>query len=297
MATRIEKIIASARRTLADQDAQRWTDNDLLAILQEGQVDFAQQTEILKGESYIYLEAGNPHFDLPEDCWRLTRALSLGTKLPFLTHYQIDSQYVSYRGPFGQSSGTSWETNVGKPQAIIYDRRSQTQGKVYPIPEVSGVDTNSVQEVVQVASGDYVMDTFGVAHIITGYTLSSPYGVTAEDTAFGVISDPYNLTNPDDTVIIPEEESEEGVIRIYYTRFPTGELTLESELETPPVYDIALKFYLTGHALFDDIDTAWQAKGQQQLAIYDRHVETAKRDRASNFTRAHTHQTMYRRGV
>ena len=36
MATRIEKILKSARVTLADKNGERWTDADLISILDEG---------------------------------------------------------------------------------------------------------------------------------------------------------------------------------------------------------------------------------------------------------------------
>ena len=296
MKIRTQKILDSARITLADPRQDRWTDDDLLALLQEGQHDFCLQTQILSGNAYIYLKAGEPSFDLPDDCWRLTRVLNAGNKLPFLTHYDMDSRYGTYNGPFNQASGKTWETELGLPKALIYDRRNPTKCRVYPIPEDSAGGT-PVASVSASSQTPYIVDTYGVAESISGFVLEPIFGLISEGDTFGIISDASGLVNPNDTPI-PEEESEDYVLRIGYTRLPTAELSLTEEmLDTPQMYDIALKFYVVGQALLNDHDAQYQQKGAQQLSIYDRHVTTAKRDSSSDFARAHLLTTHYRTGV
>lgn len=296
MKIRTQQIIDSARITLADPRKERWSDDDLLALLQEGQHDFCLQTEMLSGNAYIYLKAGEPSFALPADCWRLTRVLNAGNKLPFLTHYDMDSRYGTYNGPFDQASGKTWETDIGLPKALVYDRRNPTVCRVYPIPEESANEA-PVASVTATSGSPYIVDTYGVAESITGFILEPIFGVIADGDVFGVISDASQLVNPNDTPI-PEEESEDYVLRIGYTRLPTTALSLDEELlETPMSYDIALKFYVAGQALLNDLDAQYQQKGAQQLSIYDRHVAKAKRDSASDFARAHLLTTSYRKGV
>lgn len=280
MATRIQKILNSARRTLADPNAQRWTDSDLLQILIEGQEDFNQQTEFLQGRVDIVPEEGNPIFDLPTDCWKLSRVLYDGSALPFITHRELDE--MSSRKKFKDFGNiyadADWENETGEPIAIIYDRISFETGKIYPIPE-----NLPTQEALE--------DAFGVVTTIN-----------ADDDQFGVVtattdsSGNINYTD-DDFGVVSSFEEFTTFLRCYYIKNPQEIEDVNGTLDIPAMYDIALKFYVTGQAFLDDIDTGYQEKGAQQLVIYQKHVDNAKKTAMQENIQAGAFQTTYRRSI
>lgn len=222
MATRIEKLLANARITLADPKKDRWDDPTLIAILNEAQIDFCQQTQMLHARVDVPILIDNPYFTLPEDCWLLTRALYKNISLPLVTHQELDTTSVSRcYVDFGiQTTGADWETTKGEPQAIVYDRVNMLEGKIYPIPnkpleettyifDAEGSDTFSAVEVfgvtTLVANGD-LLDELGVvsslASLTTDLELTSDYGVISsltevtdtQNKGFGIIVDMTDYT-------------------------------------------------------------------------------------------------------
>lgn len=346
MATRVEKILANARLTLADPKKDRWDDTTLIAILNEAQIDFCQQTKMLHARIDVPILIDNPYFSLPDDCWLLTRALYNNAVLPLVTHQELDTTSGSHwYTDFGVSAvGTDWESTKGEPQAIIYDRANMLEGKVYPIPNKPIKEIEYVFDAVEsetffdvelfgvttLFENADLLDNLGVisslASLNTDADLIPYYGVasalTIEDAAdtpndgFGVIVDvtKYIFTTPygtvvditDDKIVDTFEDvygfvdtmvEASSFIKCYYLKNPVDLVDETSDLTIPSMYDIALKFYLCGQALMNDIDTASQQKGGAQMLIYERHVKTAKKDSMKDFTRASQFQTVYRRGI
>lgn len=345
MANRIERILSNARLTLADPKKERWDDETLLAILNEAQIDFCQQTQMLHGRITVPITLGNPYFKLPDDCWQLTRVLYENSPLHLITHAELDTTTlasgVSFNWP---TAGTNWETVKGIPKAVVYDRRNLSECKLYPIPDevldevyyvFAGTLSESFQElevfgfttsyiganldkqygVVAGASSlttDITVEpSYGT---ITALTLSDEtsnslegFGVTTDitdygiNTVFGVVVD---LQDDDITTetftsvfgVLTELKECSSFLYCYYLKNPTDLIDQESELSTPPMYDIALKFYVVGQAFLNDNDAAYQQKGVAQLQMYERHIRTAKKDSSQDFTRAGQFQTQYRRG-
>lgn len=333
MATRIEKILANARLTLADPRQERWDNPTLISILNEAQIDFCQQTQMLHARIDVPIVIDNPYFTLPEDCWLLTRALYNNSVLPLVTHQELDTTLA-----------TDWELTEGEPQAIVYDRTNTLEGKIYPIPnkpleevayifDTVGADTFYETELFGVTTlftNADLLDDLGVisslASLTTDTDLVTDFGVTSALTitdiadtpndGFGIIIDitDYIFTTPYGTVIDITDDSivdtfediygfvdtmiEASLfLKCYYLKNPTDLVDETSDLTIPLMYDIALKFYLCGQALMNDIDTASQNKAIAQMRIYERHIKTAKKDSMKDFTRAGQFQTVYRRGI
>ena len=348
MTTRVERLLTTARITLADPHKQRWDDATLIAILDEAQRDFCQQTHVLTDVQDVPILIGNPYFDLPDNCWLITRVLYDNKPLPLVTHQELDvgtsvSRQSSVDWIF---SSSSWEVDTGTPQAIIYDRRNLERGKIYPIPDRAqnemnyqnvgtvsetffettdyGVTTTTPDDVellsdygvmaslASLEEGTELVEIYGVTTAITiadatdlsdeklgivvaieDYTFNSPYGVMIDMTD----PDTADVWTPDRLGTVGDVSEATSHFKLYYVKNPTVVETVDSTVEVPEMYDIALKFYIVGQALMNDIDTAWQQKGAQQMAIYDRHVKNAKRDSSREFTRAGQFQTTYRTGV
>jgi hypothetical protein len=178
MATRVEKILSNARLTLADPKKERWDDDTLLAILNEAQVDFCQQTQMLHERIDVPIVIGNPYFTLPDDCWQLTRVLYDDSPLPLVTHHELDNVTFSRRFvDFGlPTAGSRWEVTTGEPQAIIYDRRNMLEGKIYPIPDQPLEDT--AYKFVGTPSETFnEVQLYGVTTQVVSADLKDDYGV------------------------------------------------------------------------------------------------------------------------
>lgn len=276
MAARIEKILKNARLTLADPAKQRWSDDTLLVILAEAQEDFNQQTEFLHEQVEIDLNEGDPYFSLPIDCWKLTRVLYKDSSLPLVTHKELDEltlsrRFVDFSLPTG---GSKWEATAGQPRAIVYDRRDFTQGKVYPIPK----------------------------DLTTEPSLTSIYGVVSSNTntlygvAVELIDGAENITPAVPLYGVTSEVNTSEPLHCYYLKNPQEIVDIYSVLDIPPMYDIALKFYVCGQAFMNDLDVAYQQKGAAQMLIYERHVRQAKKTSSQDYIRAGAFKTVYRRG-
>jgi hypothetical protein len=110
--------------------------------------------------------------------------------------------------------------------------------------------------------------------------------------------DAGNIIYPDDVYgVITELGLSTAELHLYYLKTPQEVVDENSQLDIPPMYDIALKFYICGQAFLNDIDTGYQQKGAAQLLVYERHVQQAKKQAAQSFIRAGAFQTSYRRGV
>jgi len=259
--SRITDIISKCRVTLADKDGDRYTDDDLIALIDEAQEDFCKETKILKASANVSLFVGAQTLIMPEDCFMLTRATYQNEKIPLLTYSDVD--FFLSNGDSQNLLGMtySWEEEIGTPEALIYDKNNLGEVRVYPIP------ANLVEE-----------DTVTV----------DPLGVVSDLDLFGV------LTTSDTFGTVTDIETTGDVVKIYYVKFPTKVTTVNSTLDLDRVFDTALKYYVTGKSFLNDLDTGWQEKGLQQLQFYEREVKRAKNNAASNHVSSGEFSTNYR---
>lgn len=257
---RITNILNKARITLGDKKKERYTDLDLLLILDEGQKDFAKQTNILKSVIELQPTQGQVFATIPDDCYRITRATKDGTKFPMLTYDDVDHIIcnVSFMDDyFNISSG--WESEYGEVQALIYDKSNIDKIRLYPIPEITDNDLSS----------DFGVLT-SVDQLVNDGSVSSQYGVVSN---FSEAS---------------------GIIRLYCCNLPSEVTQVTDVLDIPPMFDEALKYYVIAHSFLNDLDSGWQEKGLQQLRFYEREVEKAQANTSNNHVNLGDSTTNYR---
>lgn len=196
MATRIQNILADARITLADPGAQRWSDANLLRLLNEAQKDFASETQLLAGRIEIPLTIGDPYFTLPDNVWLVTRVLWGTELLPVISHMELDRlNTLNSLRDFELSPSLTWEADEGSPEAFLYDRRNVSEGKVYPIPDDSIVTTSYtfVDRVVDLEEGVF-NNIYGITLSIDDYVMLQDEGVVTDvdetwlKDSYGVVS-------------------------------------------------------------------------------------------------------------
>jgi hypothetical protein len=135
-------------------------------------------------------------------------------------------------------------------------------------------------------------DGFGIIVDITDYEFTTTYGTAVDLTDTEVATETFEQVYG----FVDTMFESCSFLKCYYLRNPIDLVDETSDLSVPPMYDIALKFYLVGQAFLNDIDTAYQQKGAAQMMIYERHVKTAKKDSTRDWTRAGQFETVYRRG-
>lgn len=123
---RIEEILTRARYTLADQKAERWSDEQLLSYLDEAQKDLCRRAKLLRSEVVFDVLEGVNEFTMPEDFLLLDLVLFNDKCLALMGHAELEAR------------DSLWNTRVGMPNAVIYDKQMRGKIKLYPIPEKSG---------------------------------------------------------------------------------------------------------------------------------------------------------------
>jgi len=115
----------------------------------------------------------------------------------------------------------------------------------------------------------------------------------------GVVSDLYdpeieieNFSSP--YGILAGVNETNGLLNIFYLRDPVTLIDENSELEVASRWDTALKFYVIGHALRDDLDTSFRTLGNEALQFYLQELALAKKSDSTDSTRATQYEVTYR---
>lgn len=173
MATRIQEILTRARDTLSDPNAERYTDERLLRLVDDAQKTIALQANLLRKKANIPLIEGQAEYDLPSDCRLITRVLrDSETPLELIGHENADRLY-----------GDAWETEVGEVQSIIFDKLNNGIIKTYPIPgQIGSATWSPIAADAAVWNPVSFNQTNGIM-VDSGYvrdTFNSDYGVVAD---------------------------------------------------------------------------------------------------------------------
>jgi hypothetical protein len=128
---------------------------------------------------------------------------------------------------------------------------------------------------------------YGVVVGIEGLSINSDFGVltslSSDDVEFENMINVYGVT----TDIIETF----GKLTIYYLKRPDDITSLDSVIEIDEIFDAAIKYYVTGKALRDDMDAQNRTVGNEELQFYDRELIEAIKDDVMDFTRNNTQYT------
>lgn len=295
MPTRIENIILRARDTLADPQAKRFRTERLLRLVSDGQQDIVKQSKILRSQYVLLPELNKAIYNLPADIWQFTRATVNGIPVPFRTYDELDnfgsnanimSDVYKLEGQnseidFGLHY-SNWQEKTGpKVTSLVYDRLNTHEIRLFPIPGENPASDYSYT----------VSSIYGVVTDIEGATFNSSYGVVADVFTDGVRA----LTQNNFGVLVSLVAGLYPITIWYYQLAPELE-SVTDDLVVSPMFDVALKYFVVGHALRDDIDLQNRQMGAESLAFYERELALAKetsqmnntqnRERVTNYTTA-----------
>lgn len=128
--------------------------------------------------------------------------------------------------------------------------------------------------------------TYGVTVSIEDYAISSDYGLLAS-----IVDDDFSIENfNSDYGILTGWAVSNSELTVYYIKKPTTITSITSELEIDDIFDSAIKYYVTGKALRDDMDTQNRVVGNEELKFYDRELAEAIKDDFADFTRSSSKQ-------
>lgn len=132
---------------------------------------------------------------------------------------------------------------------------------------------------------------YGIVTSISGYSPDNNYGIVTglndEFTMYsiyGVTTSIYNV---------------EDYLTVYFCKKPDTIDSIYDDLEIDSMFDSAIKYYITGKALRDDMDTQNRTVGSEELAFYDRELKEIISNDSLDFTRNDNNQfyTNYYGGI
>ena len=301
MATRVEAILSAVRERLGDTRGERWSDSNLLSLLDEGQKDIAIHTNMFVGTYTLPLQDGKYMYDLPSDVLLIRRATFGDSPLAIVSYDRMD-EYLNSAPTLRYDTQDSynpteyidfprqsWDNDTSNEiDALIFDNRNLLEIRVYPIPR-------DLADVVY--PFDFVgpfsfegEDLMGTVVDIEGYSFNNVFGFVTglfdPNVEQEVLNSPYG-------VVTGIGESEQTV-KLWYVRSPASVNALSSTLEVHPLFDTALKHYVVAQAFDDDVDTKSEAKSARAYSKYERELKVAFRTASRSGVQTSTRSTTYR---
>lgn len=118
----VQNLVNRVRLVLSDPEATRWTDTQLVSIIDEAQKDICRKTKVLRESKTILAHPHQATYTLPEEVHTLTRASYEGYKLTFMSYKSMDA------------ISNSWELSEGEPKFVIQDLSIRQLIRLNPIP-------------------------------------------------------------------------------------------------------------------------------------------------------------------
>ena len=267
---RVESILTKARNQLADPHKSRWTDENLLAILSEGQQDMANQALLLKKWVDLPVFVGQTTYKLPTDFIKLESAWILDenkTPLKYISYQDLDKKKKA------------WTDEIGKPEYIVYDlARNSSEFMIYPAPD----------KTTEAATWLFDGEPYGVITKADGAILQSTLGTVVNSNVKDVEVSSLNG-------IVTNILEIANYLRLCYHYKPTDLTKLTDELTVMPAMDKALKHYVVAQALRNDMDSMNRQVSNEEFQLYNREMTMIMSDSSRDYlhTKEQVLQTKY----
>lgn len=119
--SRVTNILNKARLILGDTAATRWSNADLLILLNEGLLNFITQTETLKLRSFVTIENYISLYDMSPYAISINRVDYLNSALATKSYEQMDKL------------DRTWIDTTGTiPKYVVFNKLKANQFKIYP---------------------------------------------------------------------------------------------------------------------------------------------------------------------
>ncbi len=294
--SRIGDIFTKARRVLADTAGTRYSDAQLLGLLDDAQKEAVLYANLLRTKETIPILVGVSEYSIPDDCYRIIRILVDGEAVPLTSHEEMDR--LQDEG-LAASSATGWEDyTASEVTRIITDKLNYDKIKIYPIPDTASENSFTLEAALQVPEDPLYDVIYGITIGATGYTVNSNLGFTVD------FSDDFTNTFVDSTtgddsvygLMTMFEDNAKG-ITIYYLKRPEEITATTDILEIDTAWDIALHHYVAGMALRYNKDTQDRQMGAEELQLFSASVSEMRKSSSNDFLATRTqYQSSYNTG-
>jgi len=241
--TRVNDILVKARDTLSEKTPKRWKTDRLLRALSEGQQRLAQELNCVREVCTVQLCAGYHTYKL--DATNIVAAGGRPTSITSAVNHAgkpvrfITSSVMADINP-------DWRTETGNDvEYIIYDKQKPLIFRVYPIPTTADLTETG-------ASFNTTNEPFAdAATICEIISTQSNFDITLELSPVKLQLE-FNHTPPAITTVV------------------------DTNLLIPEDFDIALKHYVIGITLRDDLDGQNRSFGIEELKLFEQQYMFAK---------------------
>lgn len=260
-------IILMARETLADPLATRWSDGRLLRLLDEAQKDICYKARLLRAHTSLPVFEDIADYYLPKDALLLDKVYINKQDVPLVGAERLDLELPK------------WQLSKGTPKGVVFDKQNRNKLRLYPIPS----ETSSKK--------DTEVEGFGViTEGNSATTITTAYGITTGIVGTEVFMSSVYGEAVDISKLL-------YIMDVYYIQTAPDILSLDDELVVDAIFNKALRYYITGRALRDDMDTQNRQVGNEELQFYVAELQEAMKDSASDYTNSITqYTTTYRTG-
>lgn len=257
--SRVSEILLRARDRLADTQKKRFSDARLIRLLSEAQEQVATTTKVLRTEATFSLTPFTSKIQLPDNCFAVLRVEWEGVKLAMKSYDEMDEAMPE------------WKTVVApKPTAVVYNLRDAQELQLWP---TLAYDEIAPYGLVSSMTGATSAETVGIAESLIG-------SVAIGQPTYGVLAT-VQVATPSVTV--------------QYARLPK-KVEDYGELEVPAAFDTALKSYVVGMALMDNMDLQNSQIANTILEQAGAEVALISRTLRSDFTTLTQYNSTYNGG-
>jgi len=259
----VQAFINTVRNRVGDKNGNKFTDDRIIELINEGLKDLAKKAYVNKKQMNIPIVPYTRALVIPDDNFiKLQRIRCNSVDLEKYTHDEMDKRF------------NKWEDKIGsKLDAIVYDLKNPKTIILFPLLDETSANYEALN-----ASDSLLID-------IPNVESDSAYGlITSIDT---------------DDIIVPENVYDETELQGYepilnlsdtfitvsinYYAFPDkadiDNITAKLDLDSS--YHTTLLYYVAGTLLLDDNRTEGIARGQIFLQKYAMELKTDI-DRTSN---------------
>jgi len=107
----VKDLLHKTRHTLSDLTANRWSDERLLILLNEGLNDIAKNTILFVKTGYISLASQQTEYDLSSFATKILRIEYLDEPLAYFSHSEMDKKDSASGGRLNNSCNVVAETS------------------------------------------------------------------------------------------------------------------------------------------------------------------------------------------
>lgn len=268
-----DDIIQRASRITGDLNFIRWSKDELIDYINEGQREYCEKTMILRAEGPLTTRENSEIYNLPEDCFMVDRVERPdGHIIEKTTSRDLQRAY-----------GTRYRSYTGNPTHYYQDLDGQKQLRFYPIPtddmrsEYADFDSElgAVIAVDQLTIEPLVVDNVQIydendpLYIAdaTAATFDSELGVTTDSTLTDDLTDDgtdSNTFNYEEGAVTGVLDTE-GKARVFYVRYPRIDYLEIEDLQALRNYVLHKCYEKDGPQMNPQLSLMYENKFQERV--------------------------------